>query len=116
MLAESTKASIFHEKEVLQQELDVAREQLKHLQRHHDEFEMKSKADMKLLIKEVKSLRSSQLELKQQLSELMKEKIDVEVWSSLVNVYCKLILFMCMFFTQIDISSYLWSIIIKKLV
>jgi len=59
---------------MLQQELDVAREQLKHLQKHHDEFEMKSKTDMKLLIKEVKSLRSSQLALKQQLSELTGKK------------------------------------------
>lgn len=71
---------------MLQQELDVAREQLKHLQKHHDEFEMKSKTDMKLLVKEVKSLRSSQLELKQQLSELMEEKVDVEVWSFLVFI------------------------------
>ncbi|CAK8535649.1 unnamed protein product [Lathyrus sativus] len=78
LLAESTKASIIQEKQMLQQELDVAREQLKHLQKHHDEFEMKSKTDMKLLVKEVKSLRSSQLELKQQLSELMEEKVDVE--------------------------------------
>jgi len=71
---------------MLQQELDVAREQLKHLQKHHDEFEMKSKTDMKLLVKEVKSLRSSQLELKQQLSELMEEKVDVEVWCFLVLI------------------------------
>ena len=67
----------------MQQELDSAREQLEHLQKHHDEFETKSKTDAKLLIKEVKSLRSSQLELKQQLSDLMKEKLDVEVWSFL---------------------------------
>ncbi|XP_004486652.1 PX domain-containing protein EREX isoform X2 [Cicer arietinum] len=78
LLAESTKASTIQEKQMLQQELDVARVQLKHLQKHHDEFEMKSKTDMKLLVKEVKSLRSSQLELKQQLGELMKEKVDVE--------------------------------------
>ncbi|RDY12904.1 PX domain-containing protein EREX, partial [Mucuna pruriens] len=78
LLAESTKASVIQEKQMLQQELDVAREQLKHLQKHHDEFEMKSKTDLKVLIKEVKSLRSSELELKQQLSELMKEKLEVE--------------------------------------
>jgi butyrate kinase len=66
LLAKSTKASVIQEKQMLQQELDVAREQLKHLQKHHDEFEMKSKTDMKLLIKEVKSL-------KQQLSELMEK-------------------------------------------
>jgi hypothetical protein len=86
LLAESTKASIIQEKQVLEQELDVTREQLKYLQKHHDEFEMKSKTDTKLLIKEVKSLRSSQLELKQQLSKLMEEKVDVEVRSFLVLI------------------------------
>ncbi|KAK7325263.1 hypothetical protein VNO77_29422 [Canavalia gladiata] len=78
LLAESTKASVIQEKQILLQELNLAREQLNHFQKHHDEFEMKSKTDLKLLIKEVKSLRSSELELKQQLSELMKEKLDVE--------------------------------------
>ncbi|XP_015933278.1 PX domain-containing protein EREX isoform X1 [Arachis duranensis] len=78
VLAESTKESVIQEKQLLQQELDAAREQLEQLQKYHDEFETKSKTDSKLLVKEVKSLRSSQLELKQQLSDLMKEKIDVE--------------------------------------
>ncbi|OIW09064.1 hypothetical protein TanjilG_16291 [Lupinus angustifolius] len=78
LLAESTKESVIQEKQMLQHELDAAREKLEHLQKNHDEFETKSKMDMKLLIKEVKTLRSSQLELKQQLDELMKEKLDVE--------------------------------------
>jgi len=60
---------------MLQQELDVVREQLKNLQKHHDE----SKTDMKVLIKEVKSLRSGELDLKQQLGELIKDKLDLEV-------------------------------------
>lgn len=64
---------------MLQQELDVVREQLKNLLKHHDDFEMKSKTDMKVLIKEVKSLRSGELDLKQQLGELIKEKLDLEV-------------------------------------
>lgn len=93
---------------MLQQELDVAREQFKHLQKHHDEFEMKSKTDMKVLIKEVKSLRSSELELKQQLSELMKEKLDLEVWSFLV-LGCQLAL-MIFFFLYIYIHLDLESI------
>ncbi|KAI4329355.1 hypothetical protein L6164_021626 [Bauhinia variegata] len=76
--AESTKASIIQENRMLRQELDVAREKLENLQKHHDEFEMKSKTDVKLLIKEVKSLRASQLELKQHLAEVMKEKINAE--------------------------------------
>ncbi|CAL0332346.1 unnamed protein product [Lupinus luteus] len=78
LLAESTKASVIQEKQMLQHELDAAREQLEHLRKNHDEFETKSKTDMKLLIKEVKTLRNSQLELKQQLDELMKEKLDME--------------------------------------
>ncbi|XP_014501326.1 PX domain-containing protein EREX [Vigna radiata var. radiata] len=78
LLAESTKASVIQEKQMLQQELDVVREQLKNLLKHHDDFEMKSKTDMKVLIKEVKSLRSGELDLKQQLGELIKEKLDLE--------------------------------------
>ncbi|KAE9588008.1 putative Phox domain-containing protein [Lupinus albus] len=78
LLAESAKTYVIQEKQMLLQNLDVAREQIEHLMKNHDEFVMKSKTDMKLLITEVNSLRSSQLELKQQLSELMKEKLDVE--------------------------------------
>jgi hypothetical protein len=78
---ESTKIAIIQEKKMLLQELDFAREQLENLQRHHEEFEVKSKADVKLLVKEVKSLRSSQLDLKQELSQLMKEKLELEVTS-----------------------------------
>jgi predicted nucleic acid-binding Zn-ribbon protein len=77
--AESTKMAMIQEKKILLQELDFAREQLENLQSHHEEFEVKSKADVKLLVKEVKSLRSSQLDLKQELSQLMKEKLEVEV-------------------------------------
>ncbi|XP_041000095.1 PX domain-containing protein EREX-like isoform X2 [Juglans microcarpa x Juglans regia] len=76
--AESTKISIVQENKMLLHELDVAREQLENLQKQHEEFEVKSKADVKLLVKEVKSLRSSQLELKQELSRLMKEKLEAE--------------------------------------
>ncbi|XP_028766394.1 PX domain-containing protein EREX-like [Neltuma alba] len=75
---ESVKASVIKENEMLQQELDVAREQLENLQKRHEELEMKSKTDVKVLIKEVKSLRSSQSELKQQLSEMVKEKLEAE--------------------------------------
>ncbi|KAK2994480.1 hypothetical protein RJ640_021285 [Escallonia rubra] len=75
---ESVKASIIQENEMLLQELDVAREQLAELQKYHEELESKSKSDVKLLVKEVKSLRSSQLELKQDLSRLLKEKLEAE--------------------------------------
>ncbi|RVW92045.1 PX domain-containing protein EREX [Vitis vinifera] len=75
LLIASTKASIIQENEMLLQELDVAREQFENLQKHQEESEAKSKADIKLLVKEVKSLRGSQSELKQELSQLMKEKL-----------------------------------------
>ncbi|GAB2293637.1 hypothetical protein Dimus_027850 [Dionaea muscipula] len=75
---ESAKLSIIQENEMLLQELDTAREQLDNIQRQHEESEMKSKTDLKLLVKEVKSLRRSQTELKQELSRLMKEKLDAE--------------------------------------
>ncbi|KAL5825221.1 hypothetical protein ACOSQ3_021284 [Xanthoceras sorbifolium] len=76
--AESSKISLVQENEMLLQDLDVARDQLDNLHKHHEELEVKSKADVKLLVKEVKSLRSSQSELKQELGRLMKEKLEVE--------------------------------------
>ncbi|XP_062008113.1 PX domain-containing protein EREX isoform X1 [Rosa rugosa] len=76
--SESTKISIIQENDILLQELDVSRQQLDNLQKFHEEFEVKSKTDVKLLVKEVKSLRNSQSELKQELSRLMKEKLEVE--------------------------------------
>lgn len=76
---ESTKVSIVKENEMLLQELDAAREQLENLQKLHEDSDLKSKSDIKLLVKEVKSLRNVQLELKQELSRSMKEKLEVEV-------------------------------------
>ncbi|KAF2323219.1 hypothetical protein GH714_034220 [Hevea brasiliensis] len=77
-LTESAKVSMIQENKMLLQQLNVAREELENLHKHHEELELKSKADVKLLVKEVKSLRSSQSDLKQELSGLMKEKIEVE--------------------------------------
>ncbi|KAK1575435.1 hypothetical protein Q3G72_005456 [Acer saccharum] len=76
--AESSKMSLVQENEMLLQDLDVARDQLENLHKDHEELEVKLKADVKLLVKEVKSLRSSQSELKQELGRLMKEKLEVE--------------------------------------
>lgn len=73
--------SIIQENEMLLQELEVVREQLENLHKQHEESEVKSKTDVKLLVKEVKSLRSSQSEVKQELSRLMKEKLEVEVYA-----------------------------------
>uniref|UniRef100_A0A3N7EJN5 PX domain-containing protein n=1 Tax=Populus trichocarpa TaxID=3694 RepID=A0A3N7EJN5_POPTR len=76
--SESAKISILHDNKMLLQQLDVARKDFEDLNKDHEELQVKSKADVKLLVKEVKSLRNSQRELKQELSRLMKEKLEVE--------------------------------------
>ncbi|KAF8393159.1 hypothetical protein HHK36_021400 [Tetracentron sinense] len=75
---ESTKVSTIQQKELLLQDLDVTRELLENLRKRHEQLEVKSKADIKVLVKEVKSLRSNQTELQQELSRLEKEKSEVE--------------------------------------
>ncbi|XVF86421.1 hypothetical protein PTKIN_Ptkin18bG0038500 [Pterospermum kingtungense] len=75
---ESAKLLIMKESKISMDELDVVREQLADLHKHHEELEVKAKADVKLLVKEVKSLRSSQSELKQDLARVMKEKLELE--------------------------------------
>ncbi|KAM7254012.1 hypothetical protein ACFE04_031694 [Oxalis oulophora] len=75
---EVAKESILQENKMLLQDLDIARESLENFHKHHEESEMKAKADLKILVKEVKSLRSSQSELKQELSRVMKEKLELE--------------------------------------
>lgn len=59
--------------------MDASKEQLEKLLKRYEELEAKSKADIKVLIKEVKSLRSSQTELKQELSQTHKAKSEAEV-------------------------------------
>lgn len=76
---ESTQRIIVQENERLYQELDAAQQQINSLQKHHSELETKSNTNVKLLVKEVKSLRSSHTELKQELSKLAKEKAEVEM-------------------------------------
>ncbi|KAI3468010.1 hypothetical protein Pfo_024673 [Paulownia fortunei] len=66
------------QKDVLYQELDSAKQQFQELLKRHQELEVKSKADIKVLVKEVKSLRSSQAELNQRLNQSLKEKSKVE--------------------------------------
>ncbi|KAF6158162.1 hypothetical protein GIB67_014956 [Kingdonia uniflora] len=75
---ESTKTSAVREKEYLAQELDSTKEKLANLQNFHQELLMKSKADTKVLVKEVKSLRNSQTELKQELGRSFKENSELE--------------------------------------
>ncbi|PIA42352.1 hypothetical protein AQUCO_02000065v1 [Aquilegia coerulea] len=70
--------SVVQEKELLVQELDSTKEKLVKLQKLHEELQLKSKADTKVLVKEVKSLRNSQAELKQELGWSQKEKSELE--------------------------------------
>ena len=61
------------------QELDASREQLQYLQKRYEEFVIKSKSDIELFVKEIKSLRGAQIDLKQECSQLMEEKSGLEV-------------------------------------
>lgn len=87
--AEETKASTIKENEALRIELDSAREQLNNLQKCREEADLKSKSDVKLLVREVKSLRSSQSEMRQELDRVSKEKMEFEV-----IVYLVILLFL----------------------
>ncbi|PON89886.1 Phox domain containing protein [Trema orientale] len=78
LCAESTKGSTDQDKDILLQELDSSKEQLEILSKRYEELEAKSKADRKVLVKEVKSLRSSQAELEHELSKSLKEKSEAE--------------------------------------
>lgn len=64
--------------DMLRQDLDSAKQQFEDLSKRHQELEVKSKADIKVLVKEVKSLRSSQTELTQQLKQSLREKSKME--------------------------------------
>lgn len=75
---ESESTCARDEKEVLCQELSTKQEQIVNLERHLEHLEKKSKADIKLLVKEVKFLRNSQAELKEMLDLSTKEKDDLE--------------------------------------
>ncbi|GFQ03480.1 hypothetical protein PHJA_002491800 [Phtheirospermum japonicum] len=70
-----TQSTISHlQKDVLHQELDSAKQKFEDLLKRHQELEVRSKADIKILVKEVKSLRSSLAELTKQLDQSLKEK------------------------------------------
>ena len=61
------------------QNLHATKERLQILSKQYEKLEAKSKADIKVLVKEVKSLRNSQSELKKELSVSVKEKCEAEV-------------------------------------
>ncbi|XP_008788832.2 PX domain-containing protein EREL1-like isoform X3 [Phoenix dactylifera] len=76
--AESEKTTASGEKELLLRELDTKQEELEIMQKRLEELEMKSKVDIKVLVKEVKFLRSSQAELREMLNQSLKEKTELE--------------------------------------
>ncbi|KAK1573346.1 hypothetical protein QYE76_037754 [Lolium multiflorum] len=75
---ESEKTTASGDREELVEELETKRKEVESLQRHLGEVEAKSKTDMKVLVKEVKSLRNSQKEMKKVLSQYLEEKTELE--------------------------------------
>ncbi|XP_048332586.2 PX domain-containing protein EREL1 isoform X2 [Ziziphus jujuba] len=75
---ESMMNSTVEEKDMLLQELDSSKDQLENLLRQYEELEAKSRADRKVLVKEVKSLRNSQTKLEHELDKSQKEKFEAE--------------------------------------
>lgn len=63
----------------MQEELESTKEQLKNVSKQYEELEAKSKGDIRVLVKEVKSLRSTQARLKQELSQTLQQKSETEV-------------------------------------
>lgn len=60
------------------------------MSKQYGELEAKSKADLKVLVKEVKSLRNSQTKLKKELSESIKENSETEVgYKSAHIIFCR---------------------------
>ncbi|CAH9084137.1 unnamed protein product [Cuscuta epithymum] len=75
---DSTEVNLYQEKDALRQELAATKLQMEVLMKRYHELEVNSKHDIKVLVKEVKTLRSSQSELKQQLNESSKDKDEIE--------------------------------------
>ncbi|KAK9683576.1 hypothetical protein RND81_10G150600 [Saponaria officinalis] len=74
----SMKSSSFPEKDELLRDLEATKAELNVLLKQHEELEMKSKSDVKVLVREVKSLRKSQNELMQKLDISSQEKSEME--------------------------------------
>ncbi|XP_038898167.1 PX domain-containing protein EREL2 isoform X2 [Benincasa hispida] len=73
-----TKGFTLQEKVALQEELKSTKEQLKNVSKQFEELEGKSKGDIRVLVKEVKSLRSTHAKLKQELSQTLQQKSETE--------------------------------------
>jgi hypothetical protein len=77
--AESERTTASGENETLLEELEIKQKEVESLKQQLVEAEAKSKADKKVLVKEVKSLRNSQTEMKKVLNQYLEEKTDLEV-------------------------------------
>ena len=97
MSNEST--TTFPQKDELLQELAATKDQLNILLKQHEELEVKSKSDVKMLVKEVKSLRKTQTELKQKLDMSLQERSEVEVGFGLLFFFSK-----CAFYPELGES------------
>ncbi|KAJ4899151.1 Phox (PX) domain-containing protein [Raphanus sativus] len=75
---EPTEQPTNSERYVLSKELDARKQQMEDLSRRYDELEAKSKADIKVLVKEVKSLRRSHVELEKKLTQSLTDKTEAE--------------------------------------
>ncbi|CDY13475.1 BnaA03g51930D [Brassica napus] len=75
---EPTEEPTISERDVLSKELDARKQQLGDLSRRYNELEAKSKADIKVLVKEVKSLRCSHVELEKKLTQSLTDKTEAE--------------------------------------
>ncbi|KAM7277464.1 hypothetical protein ACFE04_019330 [Oxalis oulophora] len=75
---ESSRISAIKERDTTLEELNATKERLENLTKQYAELEARSKADIKVLVKEVKSLRNSQSVLKKEFSESQTEKSETE--------------------------------------
>ncbi|XP_023642716.1 PX domain-containing protein EREX [Capsella rubella] len=75
---ETANQSLVQENQMLLQQINDLSLKIENFHKDHEELEVKSKAELKVLVKEVKSLRITQLELRQELSRTMKEKLEME--------------------------------------
>ncbi|KAG7631413.1 Phox homologous domain [Arabidopsis suecica] len=75
---ETANESLVQENQMLLQQINDIRENFENFHKEHEELEVKAKAELKVLVKEVKSLRTTQSDLRQELSGIMKEKLEME--------------------------------------
>lgn len=84
----------------MHRDLESSKQKFEILSKQYEELEAKSRADRKILVKEVKSLRTLQLKLEHDLSKSNEEKSEAEVfqylftsWDSKLSIFVELPLF-----------------------